>query len=1007
MAVVDTATILVDLKEQTPGQILKIEQAIKHAIGGVAGLTKDIAVMSRNSAVDVNAYEESIRKLTASKQRLTAQVAALRAEKTALNNILITVGRSLDGVHGATKRASSSAGEAMWSFNKLAAAFGLGNLGANALHKALMLIPNAVQAGIDTMDKMRLSTASIAGAMMTNDPSMKFAEGWGRANAVIMKTYEMVGRFVGSARELQILAESMTTFGFKIDLTTRKAQDQFITFANILKVITAGQNFEIQAFQELRALDQGQNFQGAMLARRLQAVGVQNVRETVQQWKEQGIFLEKVNELLGGYVQMSGEIAKNVDAQKKSTEALVKLTLASGLREVYWDISTTLQAINKEMVGDDGGPGWSKILAEHIRSSYTDIKAIYDLITQPIVLPIKFVFENFGEKGMGETINDQLNSYKGALRDIDSVINAYQSIGTFSWKIGNYARKIVRTTVPGYGRWYDTKQKLENSADIWGMNAGSEYGEEAWPAITNTGKGAKDIAAENKMLYNARKFLEKAQGELDVALNKFVDPLESSIKAAKEKIDNEFSKWFIWDDVKGKIIEESEEFTKLKKLSPKLAQGIIDVFKDLKTEAPENAIKAFNAKVLKEVEKEQEQLERIIERTQIDWKKYVGAGDSETGLGMVSVELNKDLTAIEHDFEVHALKVREFATRYGLSLLEVEELLTPLREIMASRKLGAEQKDEMRGFIDAAKDAAKALEWENKIEDLRNKANTPVEWSWNAEKVAREEALNAEEKAYNREIARLQKEYDLKKITDDMTEEQFNQLNDALYESHVKTQDKIREKTDSTMIAMSEAYAQAYGDIQGMFSTLFGDVLRGDLDSFADYVWKITDAIRDAFAEMTAKMLMNWIKTWATMQNFSSIGSSIAGMFGGGQAAEGIESILVAHGGAFPGGIRPFASGGIVNRPTLFRFASGTGLMGEAGPEGILPLARTAGGDLGVKTTGSGETRNVKVEIVNPPGQELKAKDTKVRFDAGEMVVTVWLDAFNRNAYGLRSALGA
>ncbi len=47
-----------------------------------------------------------------------------------------------------------------------------------------------------------------------------------------------------------------------------------------------------------------------------------------------------------------------------------------------------------------------------------------------------------------------------------------------------------------------------------------------------------------------------------------------------------------------------------------------------------------------------------------------------------------------------------------------------------------------------------------------------------------------------------------------------------------------------------------------------------------------------------------------------------------------------------------YAMGGIVNGATLFRQGSGRmGLMGEAGPEGILPLARMSGGQLGVRST--------------------------------------------------------
>jgi hypothetical protein len=75
---------------------------------------------------------------------------------------------------------------------------------------------------------------------------------------------------------------------------------------------------------------------------------------------------------------------------------------------------------------------------------------------------------------------------------------------------------------------------------------------------------------------------------------------------------------------------------------------------------------------------------------------------------------------------------------------------------------------------------------------------------------------------------------------------------------------------------------------------------------------------------------------------FGWIGSAIGGLFGQGG--------LYARGGAFgpAGEITAFARGGVVTRPTLFPFSRGIGLMGEAGPEAILPLRRGPGGRLGV-----------------------------------------------------------
>ncbi|MEC9433029.1 MAG: phage tail tape measure protein [Pseudomonadota bacterium] len=89
-----------------------------------------------------------------------------------------------------------------------------------------------------------------------------------------------------------------------------------------------------------------------------------------------------------------------------------------------------------------------------------------------------------------------------------------------------------------------------------------------------------------------------------------------------------------------------------------------------------------------------------------------------------------------------------------------------------------------------------------------------------------------------------------------------------------------------------------------------------------------------------------------------AIGTGISGLFAGFSA--------FAKGGAFSGGRpRAFAGGGVVEGPTLFPMRGGAGLMGEAGPEAILPLQRGADGRLGV-AAGGGKAVNVTVNIHTP-----------------------------------------
>jgi phage-related minor tail protein len=74
--------------------------------------------------------------------------------------------------------------------------------------------------------------------------------------------------------------------------------------------------------------------------------------------------------------------------------------------------------------------------------------------------------------------------------------------------------------------------------------------------------------------------------------------------------------------------------------------------------------------------------------------------------------------------------------------------------------------------------------------------------------------------------------------------------------------------------------------------------------------------------------------------------------------------------------VTPFASGGIVNSPMLFPMRNGTGLMGEAGPEAIMPLARGSDGKLGVR--GGGSASQVVVNISTPDVQGFRQSQAQV-----------------------------
>ena len=77
---------------------------------------------------------------------------------------------------------------------------------------------------------------------------------------------------------------------------------------------------------------------------------------------------------------------------------------------------------------------------------------------------------------------------------------------------------------------------------------------------------------------------------------------------------------------------------------------------------------------------------------------------------------------------------------------------------------------------------------------------------------------------------------------------------------------------------------------------------------------------------------------------------------------------LFAKGAAFAGNnIVPYRKGGVVNSPTMFKYGgSQLGIMGEAGPEAIMPLKRGRSGKLGVEMHGRGGGGTTNVNYTGP-----------------------------------------
>lgn len=121
----------------------------------------------------------------------------------------------------------------------------------------------------------------------------------------------------------------------------------------------------------------------------------------------------------------------------------------------------------------------------------------------------------------------------------------------------------------------------------------------------------------------------------------------------------------------------------------------------------------------------------------------------------------------------------------------------------------------------------------------------------------------------------------------------------------------------------------------------------------------------------------------------------VKSFFGGGGNVGPGTGTFWANGGAFSGGsVIPFANGAVIGGPTTFPMRNGSvGLMGEAGPEAIMPLRRGPDGRLGVSAGSAGAGNGkVNVQVVNNGGTQLGATAEETRGQDGSRNIRITLD---------------
>lgn len=271
------------------------------------------------------------------------------------------------------------------------------------------------------------------------------------------------------------------------------------------------------------------------------------------------------------------------------------------------------------------------------------------------------------------------------------------------------------------------------------------------------------------------------------------------------------------------------------------------------------------------------------------------------------------------------------------------------------------------------------------------------------------------EKIQQVDLAKMRKEFatghaDLEKLNESIDKFNIYQLNTQLRDGEVSFRqydaairginlDKLNRQLKSGAISLEE-YNTKIASVSDQFSTngAFRTGLQDYLNAIGTTTQQVAEAITHAFknvedsfvsfiktgtfnfAKFTQDILDDLLRIIIRAQIIAPLAQGLLSFTSPSSSPSPITQPSLGSGAGYGGGggyslgaDTQFASGGVVNSPTAFGFGNNKrGVMGEAGPEAILPLKRSGGGDLGVSAT----ITPVTINIINQADATVSQSET-------------------------------
>lgn len=174
---------------------------------------------------------------------------------------------------------------------------------------------------------------------------------------------------------------------------------------------------------------------------------------------------------------------------------------------------------------------------------------------------------------------------------------------------------------------------------------------------------------------------------------------------------------------------------------------------------------------------------------------------------------------------------------------------------------------------------------------------------------------------------------------------------------------------ETELAAMRQTMLYTSREVNSL-SLSIGGGLRKAFDGLVFDGMKLSDAM---------KTVANSMVNAAYNAAMKPVQNGLGQMIGNGVTSLVSGILPFEKGGSFSQGrVMPFAKGGVVTGPTNFPMRGGMGLMGEAGPEAIMPLTRGPDGKLGVASQGGGQAVNVTMNISTPDAGSFQRSQSQI-----------------------------